>query len=161
MTMCSADEHGQQRSGFNFPRVVAERFAFLAAFGFSPSQSGPTFVSYRRDDLELHVYHGRQSFEVGLHVGCGADQFSLSELIRASDPAAAEDYRNPVATTPASVESAVDQLAQLVQRYGERALDDDPLFLCSRYIHGRRQKLHSVKGDILRLPNSTNELRHG
>jgi len=85
-------------------------------------------VRYRKRKLELNIYHGRQSFEIGFHIGHAGEHYSMSEIIRVTDPAAADQYRNAAATTPAELVSAVDRLAVLVSRYGERALRDDPAF---------------------------------
>lgn len=119
---------GPERSRLNFANTVTQRFAFLVEFGFFQTESLSTIVWYQRGDLDLNVYHGRQSCEIGLQVGHAAEQFSLSELIRVTDPVAAEQYRNPAATTSADLTAGVDRIAELVRRYGERALRDDPGF---------------------------------
>lgn len=126
--MRSAEEVLPERKRLNFAHAVAERFGFLSEFGFRVSESLPTIVRYRKGDLELNVYHGRQSFEVGLQIGRGRDPFSMWELIRCMDQAAAERYRMTVAKTPAAVGFAVDQLADLLLRFGQRALRDEPQF---------------------------------
>ena len=126
--MCITEEAGRERNRLNFAHLVTQRFGFLSAFGFAVSESLPTIVRYRNGDLELNLYHGRQSFEVGLQVEHGDDCFSMSELIRSSDPAIAEQYRNPMATTPDGLEAALDRLADLLRQYGEPALRNDPQF---------------------------------
>lgn len=79
-----------ERRRLNFPSVVAQRFAFLADYGFSEVESSATIVRYRRGDLRLSVYHGRSSCEIGLKIGHDDDRYSMSEIIRATDPAAAD-----------------------------------------------------------------------
>jgi hypothetical protein len=123
-----SDKAGRERTRLNFANTVAQRFAFLTDFGFSEIESLPTIVRYGKGKLELNVYYGRQSFEVGFQIGHAGKQYSMSEIIRVTDPAAADQYRNAAATTPAELVSAVDRLAGLVSRYGERALRDDPAF---------------------------------
>ena len=124
----ASEKIGNDRTRFDFANVVRQRFAFLADYGFHETESLPTIVRYRRGDLDLNVYHGRQSYEIGLQVGHADEQFSMSELVRAADPEAAERYRNAAATTPAALASGLERLAELVVRYGDRALRDDPGF---------------------------------
>lgn len=64
------DQPGPDRMRLNFARVVADRFSIdLSEFGFSQAESLPTTVRYRKGDLELNVYHGRGSYEVGFQIG--------------------------------------------------------------------------------------------
>ena len=135
--MSVSDEAGRERTRLNFANTVAQRFAFLADFGFSKIESLPTIVRYAKGKLELNVYCGRQSFEVGFQIGHAGEQFSMSEVIRIADPGAAAQYRNAAATTPAELISAVDRLAGLVSQYGERALHDDPAFFAE--LHRQRK----------------------
>jgi hypothetical protein len=72
------------------------------------------------------VYHGRQSFEVGFGIARQGTRYSLSELIRAADPAGTEQYRNETARTPDGIAETLVHLQELVRRYGERALQGDP-----------------------------------
>lgn len=116
------------RTRFGFVEIVRQKFAFLTDFGFSEADAEPTIVRYRSGDLGLNVYHGRQSYEVGVQVGHGDEQFSMSELIRVIDPGCADEYRNPAATTSTALESGVEWVAGLVRRYGERALRNEPEF---------------------------------
>ncbi len=56
------------RSHLNFERQVREAFAFLSDLGFSETEALPTLVRYRHDDVEVDVYYGRQSYEIGAGV---------------------------------------------------------------------------------------------
>jgi len=116
---------GRERTRLNFADAVRKRFAFLGDHGFTEVESLPTIVRYRKDDLEIDVYHGRQSFDVGFGIARGSTRYSLSELIRAADPAAAESYRNEAATTANGIAEALAHLQELVRRYGARALPGD------------------------------------
>jgi len=127
MTNENTIESGRSRLGF--VDMVRKKFAFLSLCGFSEIEALPTIVRYRRGNLELDVYYGRQSYEVGVQVGRADEKFSMSELIRLADPSGAEKYRNPAATNSAALLGVVEQLAELFRRYGERALRDDPGFL--------------------------------
>lgn len=53
----------------------------------------------KKDDLEISIYHERQSFEVGFESGHTDERHSMSVIIRAHDPGAADHYRNAAATT--------------------------------------------------------------
>src|SRR5688500_11624202 len=101
--MSLSDKVGPMRTRLNFTDAAIDRFAFLKELGFSEAESLSTIVRYRKGDVEVDVYHGRQSFELGLGVAHRETRYSLSELIRASDPDAADRYRNFVATTPKGI----------------------------------------------------------
>ena len=124
------------RSRLGFAETVRREFAFLADFDFYEVESSPTIVRYRKDDLNLNVYHGRQSYEIGLQIGRGGEQISMEQLIRVSDPAGWENYRVLAAANPEGVVSGVTRLAELARLYGERALRGDPEF----FAEVRRQR---------------------
>jgi hypothetical protein len=117
---------GRERTRLNFADAVRKRFVFLGDHGFTEVESLPTIVRYRKGDLEIDVYHGRQSFEIGFGIARQGIRYSLSELIRAADPAAAEQYRNETARTPEGIAESLVHLQESVRRYGERALQGDP-----------------------------------
>jgi len=117
-----------ERARLGFVEIVRREFAFLADFGFAEVESSPTIVRYRTGDLDLNVYHGRQSYEIGMQLGHGDEQVSMEQLIRVTDPAGWQKYRVYAATNPAGVVSGVTRLAELARRYGDRALRDDPEF---------------------------------
>ena len=116
MTSSGAD------GSFDFGDAVRERFAFLGRFGFSEIESLPTLVRYRKRDLEVSVYHGRSSFELGFELYRGGTCISLGELIGLTDTEAAGRYRNYAAITPDQILKGLTLLAGLVPKYAERAL---------------------------------------
>jgi len=59
----------------------------------------PTLARYRKDNVEVDVYHGRQSYEIGGGVTVFGSRYAMSEIVRATDPEAATNYRGAVATT--------------------------------------------------------------
>jgi hypothetical protein len=127
VTLMAATSHtGADRTRLNFPEVVTQRFGFLADYGYSAYEITPTMVKYRKGDLTIEIYYGRSSYEVGFELGRGDERYALSQLIRASDPTAAEQYRNWSATTPHELTAAVDRLVKLVTQYGEPALRGAP-----------------------------------
>jgi hypothetical protein len=119
------------RSRLNFADAVTEKFGFLHDFGFSVTESSPTIVRYRKGDLDLDVYHGRQSHEIGLGIEHRGVRYSLTELIRISDSEAAGKYRNVVTLTPSILKEGLTTLAELVMRYAEVALRGEPKFFAA------------------------------
>ena len=117
-----------KRAGLGFEDLVRQRFSFLAEYGFCEIESLATIVRYRKGDLELNVCHERLSYEVDLQIGHAEDLFYLEELIHACDPEAAKRYKKWMASTAATLAPGVERLAELVGRYGDRALRDDPDF---------------------------------
>lgn len=126
--MTAKDEVGRERTRLNFANAVRQRFAFLDDLGFSEVESLPTLVRYRNGDLEVTLYHGRSSFELGFEICRNGTRYSISELIGVADSEAAERYRSYAATTPDGIAAGLTQLEELVRRYGDRALRDDTAF---------------------------------
>lgn len=133
--MKALDEAGRERTRLNFAHAVSERFAFLDDMGFSAVESLPTLVRYRRGEIEVTVYHGRQSFELGFEISRGDACYSISELIGVADAEAAKRYRNFAATTSEGIIEGLNQLVELVIRYGDRALRGDSAFFAALESH--------------------------
>jgi hypothetical protein len=112
----------QDRADLHFARKVRAAFIFLEELGFVRVEELPTLVRYRNEDIEVDVYHGRRSFEVGSGVAGLGVRYAMSELIRVADPEAAKTYRLTIATTPAEVADALEELSSLMRRYGAAAL---------------------------------------
>ena len=126
--MKSSDEVVLDRTELGFADVVRQGFAFVEDFGFREVDALPTIVRYRKDDLVLNVFHGRQSYEISMEIGRDDEMYSLSSLISAADPEAVRSHQHWAATTPEALASGVARLATLVRCYGARALRDDPAF---------------------------------
>jgi len=116
------------RSSLYFERKVRGAFTFLGELGFVEVEALPTLVRYRKDDVEVDVYHGRQSYEVGAGVTRCGIRYAMSEIIRTTDPEAATAYRNAVATAPEGVAEGLEELSSLMKRYGAAALQGDLQF---------------------------------
>lgn len=106
-------------------------FAFLGEFGFSEVEASPTIVRYKKDDTEIDVYHGRQSYEIGLGITSFGTRYAISEIIRHTNSEAAKDYRYAAATTPEEVATGLKELSLLLKRYGRSALSGDPQLFSS------------------------------
>lgn len=126
--MDKENQASTERRRLNFPHIVGQAFSFLEDMGFHEIEATPTIVRYQKDDLICNIYHGRHSYELGFEIEHEGEQYSISALIRAVDPAAGLKYRNTMTATPAVLASGIKQLAVLVRQYGERALRNDPAF---------------------------------
>ena len=130
MTIMSTND----RRDLRFAEVAEVKFNLLQEHGFKRMQSEPTLVRFESRRAYVNVYHGRQSFEVGLEIGslvAGADEtsYSMSEIIRLVDAGEADGYRNYVAHSPERVAEGVQRLAMLFSRYvNAGALGDTVLF---------------------------------
>jgi hypothetical protein len=154
------------RVDLQFPETVVQVFSFLLDYGFQQIEALPTLVRYRCGDLEARVFHGPRSHELGFEIEREGERFDISEIIALSVPSAADRYRNPMVRTPSAVNTFLQQLADLVRRYGERALRNDPAFYevlrqircrwsntgwaCDAVKYARRQKQRSAKDDTAR-----------
>lgn len=120
------------RRMLRFPDAVLVHFAFLTNDGFRPVLCEPTLARFESKRQIVTVYHGRQSYEVGLEIGPSATArvnktpYSMSEIIRLVEPDKAEEYRNYVAQDAEGVEEGVRRLASLLRRYAAAGLFDDP-----------------------------------
>jgi len=128
MIMRANSDSNRERARLGFADAARRNFGFLVAMGFAEVGSTPTMIRYQRGGLELAVYHGRRSFELGFEAARRGERYSIEELIRVEDPGLAGTYRNFVATTPDEVDAGLVRLGDLVSRHCERALSDDPAF---------------------------------
>jgi hypothetical protein len=120
-----------ERTEYGFTSIVRQRCSFLTAYGFVETKAEPTIVKYRQGELGFNIYHGRQSYEVGIEIGHDDEMFSMSELIGVVDPEVAKEYRSVAAMSQAALCGAVENAVELVQRYAEGALRDDPEFFAA------------------------------
>lgn len=110
----------------NFAEEARKAFAFLGDLGFSEIEGLPTLVRYRKGSVEVDVYHGRQSYEIGAGVAAFGTRYAISEIMRHIDPEFAKRYHYGAATTPEGVIAGLEELSALMKRYGRSALDGDP-----------------------------------
>lgn len=108
-----------------FERSVIDALAFLRDLGFSIAERGSTLVRFVLRNVEVDIYRGRKSYEIGAGIAIDGERFSLSELVRVHEPKIAESYRNPVATDDDGVVHAVTQVASMLRKYGGFALRGD------------------------------------
>lgn len=113
------------RSDIEFTRIAREAFSFLLDEGFCEEEALPTLLRYKRGDVEVDVYHGRQSYEIGVGISFAGERYAISEVLRLSNAAEANNYRNPIARTSGGVAAAMSALSSLLREHGARALSGD------------------------------------
>ncbi|MCW5610640.1 MAG: hypothetical protein KIS83_08170 [Rubrivivax sp.] len=138
----------KDRTDLHFARKVRGAFLFLEEMGFTVVEATSTLVRYRKDDIEVDVYHGRQSYEVGAGVTAFGVRYSMSEIIRTADAAAAQIYRSPVATTPEGIADGLEELSSLMKGYGGVALKGDRQFF-SKLAKQREQWSEDYALDVM------------
>ena len=121
------------RTAFGFPDHVEREFGFLRDFGFMTRQREATLVRFESDRLRIDVYHGRQSYEIGLSIASvnasQEDWYSMGTLLAIMEPDAGRAYRRYAAPSPAAVERGVTELAGLLSRCVASGLLNDPTLL--------------------------------
>lgn len=128
MESTKAMMHTPDRSHLRFPEKAKSFFGFLRELGFSEIEVLPTLVRYRKDDVEVDIYHGRQSYEIGAGITAFGNRYSISEIIRQFDPQFGERYRYASAAEPEGVIAALEELSSLMKRYCSSALNGDEKF---------------------------------
>ena len=128
MTKGVSNMDTSDRSYLNFEVQVRRTFAFLSKIGFNEVEALPTLVRYRKGDIEVDVYHGRQSFEIGAGVSAFGTRYSMPEIIRAVDPNVGRSFRYLASTTPEGVASALLNLSSLMKHYGLEAIEGNSEF---------------------------------
>ena len=105
-----------------FPETVMREFRFLQNQNFEIADFDVNNVQYRRESVIVNIFREPRSYEIDASFARDEDQYSLSEIIRLTDPSVATIYRSSTATTPEQVVSAVRKLAALVAQYSEGVL---------------------------------------
>ena len=118
----------QDRVHLNFENVAKTTFAFLNDLGFSLVESQLTLVRYQSGDVEISVFHGRRSYEIGVDISYVGTRYALAEIVRVADPDAAKRYGHAMASTAEGVVVGLVELGSLLKRYGTLALQGDPQF---------------------------------
>jgi hypothetical protein len=117
------------RLSLNFEYEVRNWFSFLGNIGFREVEALPTIVRFRNDGIEVDVYHGRLSYEIGAGFTIFGTRYALSEIIRATDLETAKQYHNSMATTPEAVTNSIKNLSLLTKRYCNQLFSGDLQFI--------------------------------
>lgn len=118
--------NSSDRAHLGFAKETRKAFAFLCDLGFSEIEASPTLVRYRKGGVEVDVYHGRQSYEIGAGVTAFGTRYAISEIIRHIDPEAGKYFRYSATTTPEGIVAGLDKLSFLMKCYGRSAVEGDP-----------------------------------
>jgi len=115
------------RESLRFQEAVLRSFAFLTEYGLVVMESTPTIVRFTSPRVFLTVFHGRNSFELGVEFGRqdsedALDPFSIDDLLERDTDGAGLDYRNFAASTPAAVTRGVELMAEDISRFASDAL---------------------------------------
>jgi hypothetical protein len=114
------------RTLLGFADKVRDNFGFLSDFGYSEVEALPTLVRFRKDNLEVDVYHGRRSFEIGVGFSRDGQRHELSEILTAADKEIGARFRNPTASLPGGVRAGLELVGSLTRQFGAKALLGDP-----------------------------------
>ncbi|MEX8505365.1 hypothetical protein [Leptothrix ochracea] len=152
------------RSALHFARKVQGAFGFLADAGFAQVEASPTLVRYRKGDVEVDIYHGRQSYEIAGGVTFAGTRYAMSEIIRTVDLEVAKEYRSAVATTAEGIAAGLKELAALMQHYGPGALSGEQQFVALLLEQQRKQWAEEYALDVLAAqlrPQAEDAFRRG
>ena len=117
------------RSHFNFEGQVRESFIFLVDLGFSEIEAVSTLVRYQKGGIEVDIYHGRQSYEIGAGVAVSGTRYAISEIIEANDPQVFKRFRYAMTITSEGAATAIKELGSLLKCYGNEILRGDLQFI--------------------------------
>lgn len=123
--MTAETENPIDRSNLNFADVVRENFLFLNDYGLLEVEATPSLVRYKNACVEVDIYHGRSSFELGFGITQEGVRYSLPEFMRLKDPELEQQYRYPAVTTQAALKTFVAKTADLVRQHCIRGLACD------------------------------------
>lgn len=121
-----------------FLSCVRQFFQFLLDVGFTEIESGQAGVSYRRGEVRLSIHRNPLSYEIGAVIALSGTEYDMSEIIAASAPEAACQYRDYAATTMPEIAKGLERLALLLRQHGTDALRGDASFF-TRMAEYRRQ----------------------
>lgn len=136
------------RSYLNFEEEVRKAFAFLIEKGFYEVEALPTLLRYRKGGVEVDVYHGRQSYEIGAGVSAFGTRYEISEIIYAVDPKTGKNFHYTATTTQEGVVSGLEKLSLLMKRYGIEAIEGDSKFF-SMLENQRKLRAEEYAIDVL------------
>lgn len=114
-----------------FESSVREAFSFLEDRGFVRVETLSTLVRYCRGQVEVDVYLGRQSGEIGANVSAFGTRYSISEILRTVDSTRGAAYKNKTAANETDLLAALAELRLIFEEYAEPALTGDETFFAA------------------------------
>ena len=125
--MSSGARRITDRTLLRFSDEVRTSFAFLEALGFHCVRAEATFVLFESSTFAINIFHGLQSYEIGLDVADAqaSDTYSFSEILRLLNREEAEQYRDYATHTADGVAEAVRRLAELFRKCFDAGILED------------------------------------
>ncbi len=122
-------EASNQREQLNFISDAKSAFQFLEDYAYAVVDEKATFLRYEGVLGFVNIFHGRQSYEVGVEFGPPdnpeEEVFFMGDLISLDNKSEAAGYFRPTADTPEAVEVHLKKQAQIFKDYGKRILNGD------------------------------------
>jgi hypothetical protein len=99
-----------------FSSAVCQRFRFLDALGYQQTELADSYVRYERGSIAVEIYHGRQSYELGVNLVRNGVSYSLEEMLELHRSYGGNATFEPFAATDQhGIEIGVDRLAAMLQ----------------------------------------------
>ena len=148
------------REEFQFQEAVGAAFLFLEELGFKKVESLPTFVKYRKELVTVEIYHGRQSYEVGLNISDGSASYSITDVIPKDS---ARSFAQRTATTKEAIGNALSELALALSTDCPNLLDGDKAAF-AELANSKRLRAKQYELEVLAInlrPSAERAFRHG
>lgn len=125
-----------RRSRLNFRASVRDAFDFLCnePYSLRIGDLGDRRIVYEGENVAVAVFHDRLSYELGVEIWRPSrpdearTPFSLSDLMRVTEPETALSYRRFAAVTPDALRRGTRKLAADVRRFANPALRGEDEF---------------------------------
>lgn len=115
----------REAAGVNFEEKAQQEFAFLTGLKFKIIECSQRVLRYQSGEIEVEIFYGYQSYEVGFNLIRRNIRYSMSEFIRLMDTDYSESYRYSSATTQSAMDNGLINLAKHVKLYCLEALNNE------------------------------------
>jgi hypothetical protein len=141
-------DSSQSEERVEFSVLARAAFSFLLELEFKEVESSSSHLLFRKGVVDVNIYHGRRSFEIGAGVSIRGEHYSFSEILAAVDPAAAKQYSVRSGRSLNDLVLALDEVASLLRQHATRALIGDPTLVVLLSQHRLRWS-ESLELDVL------------
>jgi len=148
------------RSFLRFADEVRKEFAFLDSQNFRCVRTEATFVRFESSRCAINIYHGRQSYEIGLEVEFlqSNDCYSFSEIMRLGKCNPNEQYRKFCANNVDGVAIGVHELAdRFRKRVDFEILYDKHSYSRLKELRKEWSKNYALKVELSQAREKSNE----
>lgn len=119
----------KDREEMNFSIETQKYFNFLVEdYNFKCVHKDLTKVQYENDWVEVNIYHGRSTYELGVEIGLlereerECESYLISEIMRLTAPQEEKDFMRPIAKDAVTVKKGVQRMSELLKKYGDTVL---------------------------------------